>query len=91
MIEAAFMGLLGSLAGAIVGALLMLVWAGFREGFSIWAKIPWGIKTATGEWGFLGYFIASVLAGMILSIISAILPAYRAAKLQAADALRTEI
>ncbi|MEZ8219795.1 hypothetical protein B0813_003334, partial [Candidatus Fervidibacteria bacterium JGI MDM2 SSWTFF-3-K9] len=32
-----------------------------------------------------------VFAGVVLSVISAILPAYRAAKLQAADALRTEI
>ncbi|MFA0783077.1 MAG: hypothetical protein YYHSYBAR_001468 [Candidatus Fervidibacter sacchari] len=91
LIEASLMGLFGSLAGAIVGALLMLLWAGIKEGFSIWAKIPWGIKTPTGEWGFLGYFLASVFAGVVLSVISAILPAYRAAKLQAADALRTEI
>lgn len=91
LIEASLMGLFGSLAGAIVGALIMLVWAGIREGFSLWAKIPWGVKSATGDWGFLGYFIASVLAGVILSIVSAIIPANRAAKLQAADALRTEI
>ncbi len=91
LIEASLMGLFGSLAGAIVGAVLMLLWAGFREGFSLWAKIPWGLKSPTGEWGFFAYFVASVLAGMILSVVSAILPAWRAAKLQAADALRTEI
>ncbi len=91
LIEASLMGLLGSVVGAFVGALLMLIWAGVREGFSLWAKIPWGFKSATGEWGFLTYFLASILAGVVLSVISAIVPAYRAAKLQAADALRTEI
>ncbi len=91
LIEASLMGLFGSLAGAIVGALIMLVWAGIREGFSLWAKIPWGFKGEAGEWGFLSYFLASILAGVFLSVVSAIAPAWRAAKLQAADALRTEI
>lgn len=91
LIEASLMGLFGSLVGAIVGASLMLIWAGIREGFSIWAKIPWGIKSLAGDWAFLGYFFASILAGIILSVLSAIIPAYRASKLQAADALRTEI
>ncbi|MCS7192586.1 MAG: hypothetical protein NZ937_06360 [Armatimonadetes bacterium] len=91
LIEASLMGFFGSVAGAIIGALLMLIWAGIKEGFSLWAKIPWGFKSATGEWGFLAYFLASILAGVFLSVISAIAPAWRAAKLQAADALRTEI
>ena len=91
LIEASLMGLFGSLAGAIIGALLMLIWAGIKEGFSLWAKIHWGVKSATGDWGFFGYFLVSIIAGIILSVLSAILPAYRAAKLQAADALRTEI
>ncbi len=91
LIEAALMGLFGSMAGAIVGAFVMLLWAGIREGFSLWGKIPWGLKSATGEWGFLAYLLLSILVGMLLSVISAIIPAWRAAKLQAADALRTEI
>jgi predicted lysophospholipase L1 biosynthesis ABC-type transport system permease subunit len=91
LIEASLMGLFGSLAGAIVGASLMLIWAGIKEGFSLWAKIHWGVKSVTGDWGFFGYFLASITAGIILSVLSAIVPAYRAAKLQAADALRTEI
>jgi predicted lysophospholipase L1 biosynthesis ABC-type transport system permease subunit len=91
LIEASLMGLFGSLAGAIVGASLMLIWAGIKEGFSLWAKIHWGVKSVTGDWGFFGYFLASIIAGIILSVLSAIVPAYRAAKLQAADALRTEI
>ncbi len=91
LIEASLMGLFGSVAGALAGAIVMLLWAGIREGFSLWAKIPWGLKTPTGEWGFLGYLLTSILVGTLLSVVSAILPAWRAAKLQAADALRTEI
>lgn len=94
LIEAALMGLFGSIVGALVGTLLMLVWGGIREGFSLWVKIPWGITAdngGIGGLGLLGCFLLSVAAGTVLSIISAILPAMRAAKLQAADALRTEI
>lgn len=91
LIEAALMGFFGSIAGALAGTLLMLLWSSFRGGFSLLKEIPLGLKGASGEWGLLAYFFLAIFAGMVLAIISAIIPAIRAARLQAADALRTEI
>jgi ABC-type lipoprotein release transport system permease subunit len=91
LIEAALMGLFGSLAGALAGALLMLMWSGLRVGFGVLGKMAWGFQSPDGSLGFLGCLVVSVVAGVVLSIVSAIVPALRAARLQAADALRTEI
>jgi putative ABC transport system permease protein len=91
LIEAALMGLFGSIAGALAGALIMLLWSGFRVGFGVVGNLAWGFKSADGSLGFLGCLLVSIMAGTILSVVSAIIPALRAARLQAADALRTEI
>jgi predicted lysophospholipase L1 biosynthesis ABC-type transport system permease subunit len=91
LIEAALMGLFGSIAGALAGSLIMLLWSGFRVGFGVLGNIAWGFQSADGSLGFLGCFVVSLVAGTLLSVVSAIIPALRAARLQAADALRTEI
>lgn len=91
LIEAALTGLFGSFVGALAGALLMLLWSGFRVGFGVLGNLAWGIRSPDGSLGFGGCLGVSILAGTLLSVISAIIPALRAARLQAADALRTEI
>jgi putative ABC transport system permease protein len=83
VIESAFLGLFGSLAGAILGALVMLVFAGIKQGWYIAVKISWA--------GLGAYFLYSVLIGVVLSLLAAIPPAVRAAKLPPAAALRVEI
>lgn len=83
VIESAFLGLFGSLVGAILGVLVMLIFAGFKQGWAITLKMSWG---SVGM-----YFLYSVAIGVALSLMAAIPPAVRAAKLPPAAALRVEI
>ncbi len=83
LIEASAIGFLGSVAGALLGhwgALLVYSW---RAGWDLPAKLNWG--------AMLIYLLSSVLIGTFLSLIAAILPALRAARMPAAAALRSEI
>ncbi|MCS7223715.1 MAG: ABC transporter permease [Armatimonadetes bacterium] len=91
LIEAGLMGLFAALTGGLAGLLLMSAWSAFRAGFSVLGKMDWGWTGQGGGYGLLAYYLLSVALGMILSVIAAIIPAWRAASLQAADALRTEI
>ena len=83
LIEAAVLGFLGSVAGAIVGHLVVLLAGCFRHGFTLPAKMNWG--------HMLGYFGLSIGIGILLSLFAAFWPAASAAKMPPAAALRTEI
>jgi ABC-type lipoprotein release transport system permease subunit len=78
LIESGLLGFFGSILGAIIGSLFMLLTA-----TSVLAQIHW--------MQFLGAFGLCVLLGTILSIVAAVPPAMRAAKMPPADAMRTEI
>jgi len=83
LIEAAVLGVLGSVAGAIVGHIIVLVISMITKRPDIVAMMNWGVM--------LGYLGLSVLIGTVLSLTAAVFPAMRAAKLPPAAALRTEI
>ncbi len=84
LIEAALLGVLGSLLGALLGHLAMLGIFAIRERtFSVAAKMDWS--------QMLFYLVVAVLIGMVLSLIAAIAPAIRAARMRPAVALRSEI
>ena len=83
LIEAAAIGVLGSLAGLIVGFLATLAIYTIRNGASVTAKINWA--------ELAGYAAFAVLVGAALSLLAAIPPAVRAAHMPPAAALRSEI
>lgn len=83
LIESALMGFLGSLAGAVLGMIVMLGWYRLQVGTKVFANFEWMT--------LFGCLLFSVATGTMLSIIAAILPAYRASTLPPAAALRTEI
>jgi putative ABC transport system permease protein len=83
LIEAAVLGVLGSIVGALVGHLVVLLFSCIREGFTLPAKMNW--------MHMLGYLGLSLLIGTLLSLFAALLPSVRAARLPPAAALRTEI
>lgn len=83
LIESGLMGLLGSLTGAVLGMGVMVVWYRLQVGTRLFAHFDWLTLFAC--------LIFSVVIGTMLSIVAAILPAMRAAKLPPAAALRTEI
>ena len=92
VLEAGMLGLLGSVAGAIAGSgLMMLTYAG-RLG---WGGVfsTWGQTSAVvGGWEvplWSGILLAIVI-GAFLSVLAALYPAWRAAKMPPAAALRSE-
>jgi len=78
LIESALLGFFGSLIGAIVGLLFVLV-----SNLGLIGKLDWG--------GIFLYVLACIGIGTFLSITAALPPAMRAAKMQAVDAMRTEV
>lgn len=83
VIESVFLGFLGSLTGAIVGGLVSLLAGAIKHGWAITLKMSWV------DMGM--YLLYSILIGVGLSLLAAIPPAVRAAKLPPAAALRVEI
>jgi putative ABC transport system permease protein len=96
LLESGILGGLGSLIGALIGSLfIMLVNIAARtpkEGLegtsvppdvSIWTQFAWG--------KFFLYLIGCVAVGSILSIIAAVGPAIRASRMPPADAMRSEV
>ena len=78
LIESALLGFAGSVVGAIVGLLFVLI-----TNLGVLGALNWG--------GVFLYFVICVGVGTVLSIGAAIPPALRAAKMQAVDAMRTEV
>ena len=83
LIEAVLMGFFGSLAGAIVGFILSVIIYLFKYGFKLLGVLDYG-------W-LLMWMLVGIIVGVVLSVVAAIGPAYRAASLPAAAALRVEI
>jgi ABC-type lipoprotein release transport system permease subunit len=83
LIESVVLGFLGSLVGAIVGHLAMLLMSMAKSGADVAAKMNWGQMTM--------YLVVSLLLGCFLALVAAIAPAMRASKMPPAAALATEI
>ena len=84
LIEAATIGVLGSLVGVLLGHLAMiLVFAIKEKSFSVIAKMDWPTM--------LMYLGIAVGVGTIVSLVAAVPPAMRAARMRPAVALQTEI
>lgn len=86
LIESGFMGILGGLAGCIIGVLFSVVAYGFTYGFGL---MTLSLQTEIG--GLFVYMFMALLAGVMLSVIAAIYPAHVASTMVPADALRTNV
>lgn len=83
ILEGMLMGLLASAIGSLVGILIIVVQAGLSEGWSV-----------VGQVGFMPYFrifVGCMVLGGVLTLLSTLWPARRAAKMPPAAALRIEI
>lgn len=83
-IESSIIGLVGGVVGSLAGALVAVVVYAMSFG---WVRVVEAIS-----WGTLGfYFVASVIAGLILSVVAAIYPAQFASRMVPAHALRANV
>jgi putative ABC transport system permease protein len=82
LIETALLGFLGSLVGIVVGHVVMVIAYTMRD-HSVVAKMNWATMGM--------YFLMGAGIGTLVSLLAAIPPAMRAAKMPPAAALQTEI
>jgi ABC-type antimicrobial peptide transport system permease subunit len=82
LLESGMLGFFGALFGSVLGGLFVLL-----TSFNMWGKVQWG--------AFLPEVILRLLMclviGTVLSIVGAVVPSMRAARMQPADAMRSEI
>ena len=78
LIESGLLGFFGSLAGAVLGLVFVLI-----TNLGVVTSLNWG--------KVLIYLGACIVIGTLLSIGAAVPPAFRAAKMQAVDAMRSEV
>jgi len=92
LLEAGLLGILGSALGALAGAgVMMLVYIGRLGGGGVAkAWVTPAVHLGGGDVPLWVSIVASVLIGGILSILAALYPAWRAAKMPPAAALRSE-
>jgi hypothetical protein len=84
VLEASIMGLVGSLLGSLLGILFAVaVYVITYGGGLVFGALPFGLLALYG--------LASVLAGVVLSIIAALYPARVAASMVPATALRSTV
>ena len=86
LMESGLLGMLGAVVGAVVGGGVMALIQGLRHGWGAVAQAP-------PVWGVLPLWLALLLTiplGGTLSILAALYPAWRAAKMPPAAALRSE-
>jgi putative ABC transport system permease protein len=85
LLESGFQGLTGAIIGSFVGFVSIMLLSLKDYGLDLFRGFPDYIL------GVLGYMGIACLLGMVLAIIGAAGPAYRAAQLPPAEAMRVEI
>ncbi len=82
LLESTFQGVAGTLVGIGIGLLMTLALALIDYGGYVFAYFPVG--------RVLESVLASLVAGTLLSLVGAMLPAYKAAKMEPVEAMRTD-
>ena len=75
--------IIGTAAGVLVGVLLAYV-----QGLRTFGSEAWGLLPGLA---FVKIVAGSLLAGVVMTIGGALYPAWRAAKMEPVDAMRTEV
>jgi len=83
LIESGLLGFFGSLAGVLLGFLVVCIAHLFKRDLAAIGGMDWGY--------FGACVVGSLLIGAVLSILATIAPAVRAARLPPAAALRTDV
>ncbi|HJP33197.1 MAG: FtsX-like permease family protein [Candidatus Latescibacteria bacterium] len=82
LLESTFQGLAGTIAGIVVGLVMTLMLALIDYGAFVFQYFPVG--------GIVRSALAAIISGTVLSLIGAMLPAYKAAKMEPVEAMRSD-
>ncbi|MBD3184407.1 FtsX-like permease family protein [Candidatus Poribacteria bacterium] len=85
LLESSFQGLSGALMGSIIGFISIMLLSLKDYGLDVFRQFPNYIL------GVLAYIGIACILGMVLAVIGAAGPAYRAAQLPPADAMRVDL
>ena len=94
LLEAGFQGLAGALLGALIGTLGSVLLNLKNYGldlFFYFPLLPKRLEDGTLIFGVFAIVLFGALLGMILAILGAAFPAWRAAKLPPAEAMRSDV
>ena len=93
LLESGFQGLAGALIGALIGCFGSLLLGLKDYGLDLFFYFPLlpVLNAQPSRFGVLLIILAGCVLGMILAVIGAAFPAWRAAKLPPAEAMRTEV
>lgn len=82
LLESTFQGVAGTLTGIVVGLVMTMMLALIDYGMFVFQYFPTG--------GILRSALAAIVSGTLLSLIGAMLPAYKAAKMEPVEAMRSD-
>jgi len=82
LLESTFQGVAGTLAGIVVGLTMTMMLALLDYGMFVFEYFP--------VIGILRSALAAIVSGTMLSLIGAMLPAYKAAKMEPVEAMRSD-
>lgn len=94
LLESGFQGLSGALIGALIGTVGSILLGLKNHGldlFFYFPLLPASPEDAPMRLGIIVLILLGCLLGMVLSVIGAAFPAWRAAQLPPAEAMRTEV
>jgi|SaaInl4_150m_RNA_FD_contig_31_1403105_length_1320_multi_4_in_0_out_0_2 putative ABC transport system permease protein len=83
LLESGLQGLIGSFLGSLAGVFLILLSTALKEGFVVIGILPW-VQIMINV-------LLGTVAGVILTLMGAGFPAFRASLMVPADAMRTEV
>jgi hypothetical protein len=90
LLESGFQGLTGAIAGSILGASFAIVVNLRTFGWNVFYAFPWITGPPEAPMGVLLVVLAGSVIGMVLAIVGAAGPAFRAARMPPVDAMRVE-
>jgi ABC-type antimicrobial peptide transport system permease subunit len=92
LLESGFQGLAGAFVGSIVGT-LFAVGANLKQfGWKVFYSFPWIVGgSPEAPFGVIPVILGGCIVGMILAVIGAAGPAFRAAKMPPVEAMRVEV
>ena len=82
LLESTFQGAAGTMVGIVIGLVMTLLLAMIDYGMFVIEYFPVG--------GILESALAAIIAGTVLSLVGAMLPAYKAAKMEPVEAMRSD-